>query len=55
MNHLGKQFIQQDIATVTKDLISLNTTQLQNGLYYLIIQADGQKIFTQKVMIHRLY
>jgi len=47
VNHLGNQLIQQDIATVSTDLISINTTQIQNGLYYIIIKVDGQKTFTK--------
>ena len=55
VNHLGKQIIEQDIATVSTDLISMNTSKIQNGLYYLIVKVDGQKAFTKKVLIHRLY
>ena len=55
VNHLGNQLIQQDIANVSTDLISMNTTQIQNGLYYVLIKVDGQKTFTKKVLIHRLY
>ena len=55
VNHLGKRLIQQDITTISTDLVTMNTTQIQNGMYYLMIKVDGQKTFTKKVLIHRFY
>ena len=54
-NQFGQLVKQVDLGEIKDELIQLNTTQLLNGLYHLSVQIDGQKPFTQKVMVHRLY
>ena len=55
VNQYGQIVQQLDLAEIETDLIKINTTTFNNGLYYLNVQVNQQKAFTKKVLIHRLY
>ena len=54
-NQFGQLVKQIDLGKIKEDLIQINTTPLLNGLYHLTVQIEGQKPFTQKIMVHQLY
>ena len=54
-NQYGQVAKQFDLATIDQELVKINTSSMENGLYYLMIKLDNQQLFTEKVMIHRLY
>ena len=53
-DHLGKQVLEQKVGTLTGELIQMDTDQLQNGLYYTVIEIDSEVTYTQKIIIHRV-
>jgi len=55
VNHFGQSLKRLEVPAITTDLILINTTEMQNGLYYLNIKIDQQKNFTKKIMVHNLY
>ncbi len=55
MNQFGQAVKQINLTTIQEDLLRLNTSSLGNGLYYLNIEVEKQRVLTKKVLIQRLY
>ena len=46
---------QMDLAEVREDILKIDASNFDNGLYYLNVQVNQEKAFTKKVLVHRLY
>lgn len=54
-NQFGQLIQQIDIAAIQQDEITINTSNVKNGVYYLNIQIDGYRVLSEKILIQRFY
>ncbi len=54
-NQFGQLIQQIDLTTIRGDLLTINTSEIKNGVYYLNIQVDGYRVLSEKVLIQRFY
>lgn len=54
-NQFGQQIQKIDIATIEQEILTINTTDIKNGVYYLNIQIDGYRVLSEKVLVQRFY
>lgn len=54
-NQFGQRIQEIDLATVEQEILTINTSDIENGVYYLNIQIDGYRVLSEKVLIQRFY
>jgi len=52
-NQYGQKVKELTLDNVTNEPISINTAELQNGLYYVLLQSEDQEMAITKVMVIR--
>lgn len=54
-NQFGQAIQQIDLATINQEVVMMNTSDIENGVYYLNIQVDGYRVLSEKVLVQRFY
>lgn len=51
----GQLIKQINLTNIDEELLTINTSEIKNGVYYLNIQVDGYRVLSEKVLIQRFY
>ena len=54
-NQFGQLIKQINLTNIDEELLTINTAEIKNGVYYLNIQVDGYRVLSEKVLIQRFY
>lgn len=55
MDALGKVYLEQTFEKSENTALQIPIQQLNNGLYYMTIKVDNQKMFSKKLVVNRWY
>ena len=54
-NQFGQTIQQIDLTTINQEVATINTSDIENGVYYLNIQVDGYRVLSEKILVQRFY
>jgi len=54
-NQLGQPIRQIDLSTIDEEIVTINTSDVKNGIYYLNVQVEGYRVLSEKVLVQRIY
>jgi len=55
INQHGQIVKQLDLDSIQEDVLNIKTDNLDNGFYYLSVEVENHRAFTEKVIIRRMY
>lgn len=54
-NQFGQLVQQINLENIEQEIVTINTADIENGVYYLNIQVDGYRVLSEKVLVQRFY